>query len=126
MGYLAIRCHLTASGADEEVHRWLEQQVERLGSAMRPDGAVELSRLTSERCPTEFDARAAEPGWLLELTRTGDEQCPLDGPLVEVLADMRLLGLRPMVLASVDSTVGDDHDGRARPRDDRSTHPADR
>ena len=89
---VAIRCHPYAPVEANELESWLAREIERVRAAA-PDATVRLMRLTQTR-PTG----AALVGWLVEL-----ESVPGDGVaefhLENVLADMRLLGLQPSLLA---------------------------
>jgi hypothetical protein len=89
---VAIRCHPYAPVEADELESWLARELEQVRATV-PDATVRLMRLTQTR-PTG----AALVGWLVEL-----EIAPGDGAadfrLENVLADMRLLGLQPSLLA---------------------------
>lgn len=89
---VAIRCHPYAPVEADELESWLAREIEQV-RATAPDATVRLMRLTQTR-PTG----ASLVGWLVEL-----ESVPGDGVaefhLENVLADMRLLGLQPSLLA---------------------------
>src|SRR4051794_14383044 len=89
---VAIRCHPYAPVEADELESWLAREIEQV-RATAPEATVRLMRLTQSR-PTG----ASLVGWLVEL-----ESVPGDGAadfhLENVLADMRLLGLQPSLLA---------------------------
>jgi hypothetical protein len=89
MVQLAIRCHPRVPVSADELEGWLERQAEEL-RANFPQSIVRLSRLTRGR-GADLDV-----GWLIEL-ELDDEALP-QGPLADVLRDMRLLGLQPTLL----------------------------
>lgn len=89
---VAIRCHPYAPVSPDELESWLAREIDRV-RATAPEATVRLMRLTQAR-PTG----ASVVGWLVEL-----ESVPGNGVadlhLESVLADMRLLGLQPSLLA---------------------------
>jgi hypothetical protein len=89
---VAIRCHPYAPVSPDELESWLGREIEQV-RAGAPEATVRLMRLTQAR-PTG----ASVVGWLVEL-----ESVPGSGVadlhLESVLADMRLLGLQPSLLA---------------------------
>jgi hypothetical protein len=89
---VAIRCHPYAPVAPDELESWLAREIEQV-RATAPEATVRLMRLTQTR-PTG----GSVVGWLVEL-----EGAPGSGVadlhLESVLADMRLLGLQPSLLA---------------------------
>jgi hypothetical protein len=90
MVQLAIRCHPRVPVSAHELEGWLERLAEELRGDF-PQGIVRLSRLTQGR---EADL---DIGWLIELEL--HEESPADGLLADALRDMRLLGLKPTLLA---------------------------
>jgi hypothetical protein len=94
---LAIRCHPCVSVSADELDRWLEQQVREL-RADAPHGTVRLSRLTQGRPGADL-----ELGWLVELELAEEEPLLAGDRLADALRDMRLLGLRPTLLAPRDA-----------------------
>src|SRR5215210_3290273 len=89
---VAIRCHPYAPVSPDELESWLAREIEEV-RATTPDATVRLMRLTQTR-PTGTSV----VGWLIEMesvTGNGDSDFDLD----TVLADMRLLGLQPSLLA---------------------------
>jgi hypothetical protein len=97
MVQLAIRCHPCVSVSADELDRWLEQQVREL-RADAPHGTVRLSRLTQGRPGADL-----ELGWLVELELAEEEPLLAGDRLADALRDMRLLGLRPTLLAPHDA-----------------------
>jgi hypothetical protein len=97
MVQLAIRCHPCVSVSADELDRWLEQQVREL-RAEAPHGTVRLSRLTEGRPGADL-----ELGWLVELELAEEEPLLAGDRLADALRDMRLLGLRPTLLAPRDA-----------------------
>lgn len=92
MDQIAIRCRPSAPVATEELERWLAREVSRLRESA-PGAGLRLLRLT-QAVPTAD----IEVGWLVELD-AADGDPPLDERGLEaMLRDMRLLGLRPIVL----------------------------
>ena len=89
---VAIRCHPYAPVDADELEAWLAGEIERV-RATASDATVRLMRLTQAQ-PSGISL----VGWLVEL-----EGVPGDGiadlHLDNVLADMRLLGLQPSLLA---------------------------
>ncbi len=97
MVQLAIRCHPCVLVSADELDRWLEQQVREL-RADAPHGTVRLSRLTEGRPGADL-----ELGWLVELELAEEEPLLAGDRLADALRDMRLLGLRPTLLAPRDA-----------------------
>ena len=92
MPQIAIRCHLCAPVAADEVEQWLAEELERLRDDS-PRAVLRLLRLT-QPAPTG----AVEIGWLIELEATSGA-AKFDGEaLAPVVRDLRLLGLQPTVL----------------------------
>jgi hypothetical protein len=89
---VAIRCHPYAPVESDELEAWLTREIEQV-RASAPEATVRLMRLTQAR-PTG----ASVVGWLVELDSVaGSGVANLH--LERVLADMRLLGLQPSLLA---------------------------
>jgi hypothetical protein len=99
MVQLAIRCHSSAPAAPEELEVWLEEKIDELRAAA-PDATVRLSRLTQSRPDDELDG-----GWLVELELADGEPLLLGRRLADAVRDMRLLGLRPTLLAPRDAAT---------------------
>ena len=96
MSRLAIRCDPQAAVAADEVECWLKGQVERFRAAS-PRASVRLHRLTATEA-------AAGRGWLIELDNTAEGD-PIDRDNIDAaLGDMRLLGLRPTLLLTLESS----------------------
>jgi len=93
MVQLAIRCHPCVPVSADELEGWLEQQVDEL-RASAPHGTVRLSRVTQGRPGADLDV-----GWLVELEFAQGEPVLVGHRLADALRDMRLLGLRPTLLA---------------------------
>jgi hypothetical protein len=106
MPQLAIRCHPCAPIPIEEVEQWLEQEIE-LRRASAPHAVLRLVRLT-QRLPTGD----VGIGWMIELDPANGEP-PLDEDgLAALLRDLRLLGLQPTVLRTLERVAsGDAFDG---------------
>jgi len=89
---VAIRCHPYAPVEPDELESWLAREIEEVRAAA-PDATVRLMRLTQT-----LPSSKSLVGWLVEL-----ESAPGHGAvafhLENVLADMRLLGLQPSLLA---------------------------
>jgi hypothetical protein len=96
---VAIRCHPYAPVEPDELEAWLEREVDQVRAAT-PEVMVRLMRLTQAR-PTG----ACVVGWLVELESAGGNGVA-DLHLESVLADMRLLGLQPSVLADREAERG--------------------
>ncbi|HET7427357.1 MAG TPA: hypothetical protein VFJ50_09970 [Gemmatimonadales bacterium] len=89
---VAIRCHPCSPVDLDELESWLMREIDQV-RASAPDATVRLMRLT--QAPL---TGVPVVGWLVEL-----ESMPGSGVadlhLESVLADMRLLGLQPSLLA---------------------------
>ena len=96
MVQLTIRCHPYVPVATEELEQWLELQVDDL-RAEALQGTVRLSRLTQRMPSADLGI-----GWLVELELPESEPLLARDRLAETLRDMRLLGLQPTLLASLD------------------------
>jgi hypothetical protein len=90
---LAIRCHPCVPVSADELEPWLEKQLDEL-RADAPHGTLRLSRLTQNAPDMDL-----EIGWLVELDLPDDEPLVTGRRLADALRDMRLLGLRPTLLA---------------------------
>jgi hypothetical protein len=90
MVQVAIRCHPRVPVPADELEGWLEWQTEEVRATF-PQGIVRLSRLTQGK------EGHIDVGWLIELEL--EEESLVEGSLAEILRDMRLLGLQPMLLA---------------------------
>jgi hypothetical protein len=95
MAKLTILSHPVTPVAPAELEEWLDQQLSHLQS--RAPMIVRLSRLTQALPSIEVGG-----GWLIEVELL-DELHPLDrdelaDPLADLLNDMRMLGMQPMVL----------------------------
>jgi hypothetical protein len=101
MSQIAVRCHPFAPVASEELQRWLTAEIDRLRDDA-PEAAIRLLRLSQPGPEGEI-----EVGWQIELGVTPPAS-PLDEQsLVELLRDLRLLGLQPSVLQAGSSGSGD-------------------
>ena len=87
-----IRCHPYVPVEVEELDVWLEQEAERLRRET-PGGGVRLSRLEQT-----LPSGNVCVGWLLELDPLGGESL-LGNRLSATLAELRLLGVQPTILA---------------------------
>ena len=96
MSRIAIRCHPCAPVATEELEQWLGQEVERL-RAGAPQAVLRLARLVQRAQTGDL-----EIGWLIELDAANDEPPLADRALAAVVRDLRLLGLQPTVLRSLE------------------------
>lgn len=96
MVQLAIRCHPCVPVSARELERWLQREVDDLRAAA-PRATVRMSRLTQGR----RDAGLAA-GWLVELELREGEPLLAGDQLLEILREMRLLGLQPTLLAPRD------------------------
>ncbi len=94
MSRLAIRCDPVTAVAAEEGEGWLEQEVERLRLGT-PRGSFRLHRVSGMDSTAE-----AGRGWLIELDAACDRDPARRDRLNASLRDMRLLGLRPTLLAA--------------------------
>lgn len=98
MNQIAVRCHPYAPVATEELQQWLTEEVGRL-RADAPKASIRLLRLSQPGPEGEIGV-----GWQIELG-VGVSEPPLDeGGLVELVRDLRLLGLQPSVLQTAKST----------------------
>jgi hypothetical protein len=93
MVQLAIRCHPRVPISSDELEGWLEIEVKDL-RAQAPHATVRVSRLTQGLPDAHLDI-----GWLIELELDPDEPLLAGDRLSEALRDMRLLGLKPTLLA---------------------------
>jgi hypothetical protein len=92
MTQIAVRCHPYAPVSTEELHKWLTEEVGRL-RADAPQASIRLLRLSQPGPEGEI-----EVGWQIELG-VGLSKPPLnEASLVELVRDLRLLGLQPSVL----------------------------
>lgn len=93
---LLIRCRSCTPASTVELTGWLEGKVAQLSNA-NPPAAVRLTRLVQDLPTATLD-----DGWLIEIQRAGEgsDGCPdsLAASLEEVLSDMRILGLDPVLL----------------------------
>ena len=97
MSRLAIRCDPQPAVAADEVELWLQREVERFRAAS-PRASIRLHRLTAT------EATATGRGWLIELDNTSEGD-PIDRDNLDAaLGDMRLLGLRPTLLVTLESS----------------------
>lgn len=92
MQQLAIRCHPLAPVENDAVDEWLRAEVERLRERS-PHAVMRLMRMTQT-----LPSGDADVGWLLELDGAGGEPPLDDDGLAQIVRDLRLLGLHPMVL----------------------------
>lgn len=96
---LIVRCRSCAPASTAELTTWLD---ERLGELRenKPSLLVRLSRLTQDLPETSID-----DGWLIEVEIAGEQPeepfAVLTASLEEILRDMRILGLDPVVLVPV-------------------------
>lgn len=88
---LAIRCQPCVPVSPEDLEHWLELQVHELRAAA-PHGTVRVSRLMQGGADLNI-------GWLVELELPAGEPLLAGHQLADALTDMRLLGLRPTLLA---------------------------
>jgi hypothetical protein len=93
MVQLAIRCHPRVPICSDELEGWLEIEVKDL-RAQAPHATVRVSRLTQGLPDAHLDI-----GWLIELELDPDEPLLAGDRLTQALRDMRLLGLKPTLLA---------------------------
>lgn len=97
MTQIAVRCHPYAPVSTEELQQWLSEEVGRL-RADSPKASIRLLRLSQTGPEGEIGV-----GWQIELG-AGLSEPPLDeGSLVELVRDLRLLGLQPSVLQTAKS-----------------------
>jgi hypothetical protein len=87
-----IRCHPYVPVAVEELDLWLEHEADRLRMET-PGGGVRLSRLEQS-----LPSGNVCVGWLLEVDLPGGGPFPWTR-LAATLADLRLLGVQPTILA---------------------------
>jgi hypothetical protein len=97
MTCLLIRCRSCTPASTVELTDWLEDKVAQL----RADVPRLLVRLT--RLVQDLPVAIVDDGWLIELQLEGEERDEPSGPLMasleEILRDMRILGLDPVLLA---------------------------
>jgi len=96
MPQLAIRCQPTTPLPTHEVEQWLETEVKRL-RAGDPHSSFHWHRVTT----TATDASAGN-GWLIELDATSGGYALGEERIDAVLRDLRLLGLVPVLLHTLE------------------------
>jgi hypothetical protein len=103
MRQLAIRCQPTTPRPTQEVEQWLETEVGRL-RAGDPHASFHLRRITT----TATDGSAGN-GWLIELDATSGGDALDEERIDAVLRDLRLLGLVPTLLHSLEHQALSSH-----------------
>jgi hypothetical protein len=97
MTCLLIRCRSCTPASTVELTDWLEDKVAQLRSDV-PRLLVRLTRLVQD-----LPVASVDDGWLIELQLEGEQKDEPSGPLMasleEILRDMRILGLDPVLLA---------------------------
>jgi hypothetical protein len=96
---LTILCHPCTPVEPEELESWLQERTDRL-QASDPELMVRMCRLAQELPDSEIIG-----GWLIELERADEsssDRDQLSEVLVEVLTDMRFLGMQPKLLLPLD------------------------
>jgi hypothetical protein len=93
---LLIRCRSCTPASSVELTDWLEDKVARL-RAGTPPVPVRLARLVQD-----LPKATVDDGWLIEVQlegrSAGRHSEPLPAALEEILRDMRILGLDPILL----------------------------
>jgi hypothetical protein len=91
--------HLTA----DEAERWARGEIR----ALLADGSVSLAELT--RLESASSRHGSGWSWLLELeTAVPVRECVEHGACADWLGDLRLLGMRPVVLAAAERVALED------------------
>ena len=96
---LTILCHPCTPVEPSELEDWLQERTDRL-QASDPELMVRMCRLAQELPDSEIIA-----GWLIELEHADEsssDRDQLSDVLVEVLTDMRFLGMQPKLLLPLD------------------------
>jgi hypothetical protein len=94
----AIRCRSCTPASTAELTGWLEARVRELRE-QEPQLLVRLTRLSQDLAEATID-----DGWLIEAELPGEPEKPfgsLAPSFEEVLRDMRILGLDPLLLTPV-------------------------
>jgi len=99
MARFSIRCHSLVPAFPDELERWLEEWVDRLRAEL-PHGIIRMSRLTQG-----LPGGDVEIGWLVDLELPDDEPVLARERMAGMLAEIRLLGLHPTLLAPQDALV---------------------
>ena len=100
MRWLVIRCRSCTPAPASELTEWLEGKVAELRE-QSPQFLVRLARLSQDLTEATID-----DGWLIEVEPRGDASSnhavPSPSVVEQLLRDMRILGLDPVVLAPTD------------------------
>jgi hypothetical protein len=95
----SIRCHSLVPAFPDELERWLEEWIGHLRADL-PQGIIRMSRLTQG-----LPSGDVEIGWLVDLELPDGEPMLARDRMVGMLAEIRLLGLHPTLLAPHDGSV---------------------